>query len=125
MCSFLKPSWPLSVRDYLNPLFSNHVILLISRALSENYTQLNKLAHLASKSYYLAGSAFLCAEPYHSIYVQIARIVGGEIGCYCGAWDLIDLSVFSIMRPPAAISSKSETSLLYQVAELIQYTQKH
>lgn len=98
---------------------------LISRALSENYTQLNKLAHLASKSYYLARSPFLCAELYHSIYVQIARIVGGEIGCYCGAWDPIDFSVLSIMRPPAAISSKSETSLLYQIAELIQYTQKH
>lgn len=53
--------------------------------------------------------------------MQIAWIVEGEIRCYCGALDLIDFSVFSIIRPPAAISSKCETSLLYLGAALIQY----
>lgn len=52
-------------------------------------------------------------ELYHSIYVQIAGIVEGEIGRHCGALGIIEFSVFSIMRPPAAISSNCETTLLY------------
>lgn len=64
-------------------------------------------------------------QHYHSIYVQIAWIVEAEIGCYCGALDLIDFSVFSIMRPPAATSSKRETSLLYLGAALIQHPRQH
>lgn len=53
--------------------------------------------------------------------MQIAWIVEDEIGCYCGTLDIIDFSMFFIMRPPAAISSKCETSLLYLGAMLIQY----
>ena len=57
--------------------------------------------------------------------MQIAWIVEAEIGCYCGALDLIDFSVFSIMRPPAATSSKRESSLLYLGAALIQHPRQH
>lgn len=39
--------------------------------------------------------SFFRVQLYYSIYVQIAWIVKGEVGCYFGVLDLIDFSVFS------------------------------
>lgn len=94
---------------------------LISRPLSELHTKLTLtfLKLLPGGGTHFSACSIM--KFYQSIYVQIVRSVEGEMRCYCGALDIIDFSVFSIMSPPAAIFSKCETSLLYLQMLLIRY----